>query len=412
MSNNQMTNLLTTILVIMIGILVFLSVIYIVLKIKESKKQKAREKDIPINKKEETASNEKSAVTYSKKSIFSFMKFDKIEDDMIVRKNGTKFLMVVECQGINYDLMSGVEKNSIEQGFLQFLNTLKHPIQIYTQTRTVNLGSSIETYKDRLKVIENRFVTKQMEYNTKVNSQQFTEEQLSKERLEVVRERNLYEYGKDIISNTERMNLNKNILRRHYYIIISYIPEEINNQNIEKSEIRDIAFNELYTRCQSAIASLAVCGINGKILNSNELAELLYMAYNRDEADVYQLDQALNARYDELYVTAQDVLEKRMKVLDQKIEEEAIRKANEKLEEAVEEREKERAVRQKEKDMQELINQMAKMLIDENEELVGTEIAKSAKKKIDKENKGEGGKENEEKQKTTRRKKTTRGEQG
>lgn len=407
MSNNQMTNLLTTVLFIMIGVLVFLSVIYIVLKIKENQKQKAKENDIPMAKKEQTASNEKSTVTYSKKSIFSFMKFDKIEDDMIVRKNGTKFLMVVECQGINYDLMSGVEKNSIEQGFLQFLNTLKHPIQLYTQTRTVNLGSSIETYKDRLKVIENRYVTKQMEYNAKINSKQFTEEQLSKEKLEVVRERNLYEYGKDIINNTERMNLNKNILRRHYYIIISYIPEEINNQNIEKSEIRDIAFNELYTRCQSAIASLAVCGINSKILNSNELAELLYMAYNRDEADVYQLDQALNARYDELYVTAQDVLDKRMKALDQKIEEEAIRKANEKLNEAVEEREKEREVRKKERDMQELINQMAKMLIDENEELVGTEIAQSAKKKIDKENEGKGGKENEEKQKATRRKKTT-----
>ena len=67
---------------------------------------------------------------------------------------------------------------------------------------------------------------------------------------------------------------------------------------------------------------------------------------------------------------------------------------------------------EEEKEMQEFINQLEKMLIDENEELVGTEIAKSAKKKIDKENKGEGGKENEEKQKTTRRKKTTRGEQG
>lgn len=412
MNSNQMTNLLTTILFIMIGVLVFLSVIYVILKINENKKQKVREKDIPVAKKEEATGNEKPAVTYSKKSIFSFMKFDKIEDDMIVRKNGTKFLMVVECQGINYDLMSGVEKNSIEQGFLQFLNTLKHPIQIYTQTRTVNLGSSIETYKDRLKVIENRYVTKQMEYNAKVNSKQFTEEQLSKEKLEVVRERNLYEYGKDIINNTERMNLNKNILRRHYYIIISYIPEEVNNQNIEKSEVRDIAFNELYTRCQSAIASLAVCGINGKILNSNELAELLYMAYNRDDADVYQLDQALNARYDELYVTAQDVLDKRMKVLDQKIEEEAIRKANEKLTEAVEEREKEREVRKKEKDMQQLIDQMAKMLIDENEELVGTEIAQKAKKKIDKENKGEGGTENEEKQTTTRRKKVSGGKQG
>ena len=133
------------------------------------------------------------------------------------------------------------------------------------------------------------------------------------------------------------------------------------------------------------------------------------MAYNRDEADIYQLDQALNARYDELYVTAPDVLDKRMKVLDQRIEEEAIRKANEKLLEAAEESEKEREVRKKEQDLQALINKMAKMIIDENEELVGTETAEKAKEKIDQENRKnarKGGRENEEKQATaTRRRK-------
>ena len=32
---------------------------------------------------------------------------------MISQKNGSKYVMVVECQGINYDLMSEVDK--IEQ---------------------------------------------------------------------------------------------------------------------------------------------------------------------------------------------------------------------------------------------------------------------------------------------------------
>lgn len=409
MSNDQITNLLTTILFIMIGVLFLLSVVYIVLKLKENKKNNQnKEQTLSSNQKKGNADSEKGQIEYSKKSIFSFMQFDKIEDDMIIRKNSTKFLMAVECQGINYDLMSGVEKNSVEQGFLQFLNTLKYPIQIYTQTRTVNLGSSLAKYKERLKTIENRLITKQMDYNTKVNSKQYTDEQLTKEKMEVLRERNLYEYGRDIINNTERMNLNKNILRRHYYIIVAYTPEEINNSNIEKSEIKDIAFNELYTRCQSIIASLAVCEIHGKILNSNELAELLYVAYNRDDADIYQLDQALNAKYDELYATAEDVLDKRIKALDKKIEEEAIKKANEKLYEVVEEREKEREARKKEQDLQSLINKMAKMLIDENQQLVGTEIAKRAKEKIDNEDKGKGGEESEEKQtKTTRRRKKT-----
>lgn len=97
---------------------------------------------------------QKIAKEYTKESIFKFMDFDKIEDNMIVQKNGNRYLMVVECQGINYDLMSEAEKVSVEEGFLQFLNTLRHPIQIYVQTRTVNLNNSLEGYNKRLQEIE------------------------------------------------------------------------------------------------------------------------------------------------------------------------------------------------------------------------------------------------------------------
>ena len=40
--------------------------------------------------------------------------------------------MVLECQGVNYDLMSDMERTSVEQGFIQFLNTLRTEIQIYS----------------------------------------------------------------------------------------------------------------------------------------------------------------------------------------------------------------------------------------------------------------------------------------
>ena len=408
MSNNdQITNLLTIFLIVMVGILFILLIIFAVLKIKESNKNKPKKNKTKNNGKDGELT-EKEPIEYTKKSIFSFMQFDRIEDNMIITKKGKRFVMAIECQGINYDLMSGVEKVSVEQGFLQFLNTLRHPIQIYVQTRTVNLGSSIVNYKDRLKQIQDRLVSKQMELNSMMSSGDYTEEEIQKENMEVVRERNLYEYGRDIINTTERMSLNKNILRKHYYVIISYTPEEVNNPNFSKEEVKDMAFNELYTRGQSIISSLAVCEINGKILNSNELAELLYVAYNRDESEVYQLEQALNAQYDELYTTAQDVLDRKMAELDKKIEEEAIRKANDTLLAVAEEREKEREISKKENNLDDLVNRMAKMMIEENEK------AKETKKKIDEESKKtkktkeKGGDENEEKQKTTtRRRKTT-----
>ena len=306
MNNNELTSLLTTILIAMVFVLFFLIMIFFFIKMKNEKKKK-----MPAQ--AENKGTNTSTQGYDKQSIFNFMEFDKIEDNMIIQKNGTKYLMIVECQGVNYDLMSGIEKTSVEEGFLQFLNTLRHPIQIYTQTRTVNLDKSISTYKARIDQIEADLRAKEANYQAKLKSGRYSKEQLDKEFYELTKQRNLYEYGKDVIFNTERMSTNKNVLNKKYYIIIPYYPEDLGSTNFDKEEIKNIAFSELYTRAQSVIRTLSACGINGKILGSNLLAELLYVAYNRDEEEVYGLDKALAAGYDELYSTAPDVLDKKMK---------------------------------------------------------------------------------------------------
>ena len=407
MNNNQMINLLTILLGIMIGILVILCIVFLVLKVKSNKPKQKQEKKKEISKKEDRIATQ----TYNKESIFKFMEFDEIKDNMIVQKDGKRYLMVIECQGINYDLMSGLEKNSVEQGFLQFLNTLRYPIQIYIQTRTVNLGSSINAYKERVDDISKQYANKQIEYNQKVRSGQYSERELQKEKYELLRERNLYEYGVDIINNTERMSLNKNILSKHYYVIIPYYPEEASNGEYSKDELANIAFSELYTKAQSIISSLSVCGINSKILDSTELAELLYVAYNRDESETFSLRRALNSGYEDLYTTAPDVLDKRMKELDVKIEEDAIRKANEAVYDVIEENQKQKRVKQKEAELDKLIDQMAKALIEENKRSLGNDVAESAVEKIDNDSKKktkekEGGEEDGKKTKTTRRRVT------
>ena len=385
MSNDQISNILTIVLIVMIVILFVLVVVYLVLRAKTKKpKKQNKQDDLLVSKSSNTAKTAQSRtnpITYNKQSIFSFMEFDKIQDNMIIRKNGNKFLMVIECQGVNYDLMSGLEKNSVEQGFIQFLNTLRYPIQIYVQTRTVNLESGIAKYRDRVNTIGDRLLRKQMEYNRKQNMG-YSQAELNKAKLEVTREQNLYEYGVDLVNNTERMSLNRNILRKNYFVIIDYVPEDINTNNYGKDEIRSMAFSELYTKAQAIISALAVCNVNGKILDSNGLAELLYIAYNRDDAEIYDLEKALNAGYDELYSTGEDVLQKRIKELDNKIERDAQKLANDSLREAMAESEEQKRVREKEAKMDDLIKQMAQIIIDENQEIVGSEVAEKAKEKV------------------------------
>ena len=378
MTNNEIANLLMMVLGIMILILFCLIVIYIIIRIKSKQKEKTA-----INN-EQTSNKSKIQQMYNVQSIFNFMEFEKIEDNMIIQKKGKKFAMVVKCQGVNFDLMSNVEKGSVEQGFTEYLNTLRKPIQIYIQTRTVDLTGSLSTYKQRVRELGDKLSRKEFEYNQKVRSGNYDVSKLEGEKFEITKARNLYEYGPDIVNNTERMSLNKNILTKQYYIILSHYPEEANNDVYADEEINNIAFSELYTRAQSTISLLSVCGINSKILDSYELADLLYSAYNRDEAEVYDLKRAINAGYDSLYTTAQDVIDKRIKELDKQIEEEAIRKASTIVDEVRLEKENERKLKEKEKNIDDFIDQMVQMVLEENRSILGDDITDAAKEKVTK----------------------------
>lgn len=382
MGDNQISNFLTISLVVLVSVFFVLLVILLVLMFKErsqNKPNRTGNNGIP-----EENKNVKKDIEYTKNSIFSFMEFDKIEDNMIVRKNERQYIMVIECQGVNYDLMSGLEKNSVEQGFLQFLNTLRYPIQLYIQTRTVNLGSSINRYKTRINNIRNEYMRKQMEYNSMINTDEYTAREINNARFELIKSQNLYEYGLDIINNTEKMNLNKNILKKHYYVILSHIPEENTNTVYDKEEIKSMAFSDLYTKAQALISSLGVCDVTGKVLDSEELAELLYIAYNRDESETYQLDNALRAGVDELYSTAKNVLDKRMEEINAEISAQANIKANDAAVEAMMDQDKARRIKQKEERMNQLIDEVAKDLLDENEQILGEDVVNDAKKIIDK----------------------------
>lgn len=394
---NLLTMVLMIVLVIMVILLIALGIVFAYSKInkKEENENKAKE--------EVKNSKTKKFKDYRTGSVLDFMEFDTVVDNMISQKDGKRYVMVVECQGINYDLMSEAEKNGVEDGFVQFLNTLRHPVQIYTQTRTVNLDNSIQTYKEKIKEIEMAVEKQEMQYKQMQRAETYTKEQLDKAYFELTKQKNLYEYGKDIIYSTEKMSLNKNVLNKKYYVVIPYYVEELGENQFDKQEQRNLAFSELYTRAQSVVRTLAVCGINSSVMDSNELIELLYMAYNRDEAESYGLEKALKAGYDELYSTAPDVVDKQMRLLNEQIEQEALELATNKVNEA--RSEKQKALEEKKANKRDLIAELAQLIIEENTQIIGKDIAEEAINKID--TNEEGGTENvKEKAKRTRKRKT------
>jgi len=90
MTDNQITQLLTYLLFLMIFILCALVLVFIVVKMKDSKRKK-EENALKSTGEEETKTGSNTATRgYNKQSISKFMEFDKVEDNMIVQKNGNR----------------------------------------------------------------------------------------------------------------------------------------------------------------------------------------------------------------------------------------------------------------------------------------------------------------------------------
>ncbi len=257
-------------------------------------------------------------------SMSKFLAFDEIVDSMIVRKNGTQYVMVIQCKGINFDLLGEEEKLAVENGFTQFLNTLRFPVQLYIQTRSLNLKDSIEQYNEKVNEVKDDIV----KLDAQIRREKANGRLDLVRRLEFDRRRklNILEYGMDITKYVARMSQNRNVLQQNTYVVVSYYTAEFGGEieNYSREEINNIAFSELYTRAQTLIRALSSSGVSGRVINSEELAELLYIAYNRDDSELINIKRSVEAQYDSLYKTAKDVLDKQKEMIEEKVEKEAV----------------------------------------------------------------------------------------
>lgn len=281
-----------------------------------------------------TQQSTKDAV--KREDVFKFMEFDRVLDGMIVQKNGSRFTKAIKCKGINYDLMSEVEQLAVEEGFITFLNTLKYPIQLYVQAQNIDLRQTIRVYEKNIESLKAEYNDINSEYSKIASAFDVDEielQRVSKERDSVS---NVYEYAADMIKNVEKMNRNKKMLQRNFYILVSYNTSEITSvEKFNKSELIEMCSTELTTRCQSILGALASCSVSGTILDSNDLAQLLYNAYNRDDASLMNIKDSLDSGFYRLYTVSEDAFTKQQEQLEQYLDDRARLKALEAIKQAV-----------------------------------------------------------------------------
>lgn len=194
-----------------------------------------------------------------------------IRDNMLIMNDGS-FRAIVSCESINFDLMSGREREGVEFSYQSFLNSLYFPVQIFVRSQRVDIAP----YLDKL-----------------VNIRRNQDNML----LGVLME--------DYIGFIDAVARETNIMDKSFYIVVPYFPKgdlsalaaasksiftafTKKPQETQRIKIDQAAYtkakDELSNRINAVLTGLFQMGVKSRALNTNQLSTLYYNMYNPDTA--------------------------------------------------------------------------------------------------------------------------------
>ncbi|MDP1689318.1 MAG: hypothetical protein Q8L47_04290 [bacterium] len=195
-----------------------------------------------------------------------FIAISEIKNDVVYLKTGglRKILLV---SGINTELKSEEEQNTIFSLFQNFLNGVDFPLQLVVHSRKLNIENYLE-FLDSRRLIESN--------------------ELLKSGIE-----EYIEFIKSFVQDNA-------IMTKNFFIVVSYDPlissastgllnslpfigKRDAKSEEEKSEQENIA--QLNQRSEQVIASIRAVGLRAIALNNTELTELFYNLYNPETVE-------------------------------------------------------------------------------------------------------------------------------
>lgn len=195
-----------------------------------------------------------------------FLPFEDIQDNMICL-GGHKYRAVIEASSTNYNLKTDREKEIIELSFQRFINSLTFPITFFIQT----------------KVLDNSKMLNQLENELAETVDKYPQ---------------MKEYANNYLK--EMQNLNNfigNNKQKKKYIIIPY-EEATGLGNLNDNEKYEYSLNELKQRALLIVDGLSSIGVKASILNTEDLMDLIYSSYYKDNAS--QSENIVNKEFLEL----------------------------------------------------------------------------------------------------------------
>ena len=201
-----------------------------------------------------------------------------VRDGIVIMNDGS-FRAVVMCKAINFDLMSPQEREAVEYSYQGFLNSLYFPIQIFIRSQKVDLRPYIERLDKIRTEHENMLLAYLMDDYIAFMSDLATQTNVMDKKFYIVIP--LFptvELGKVV---GKAANAGKGFLSNVFGAKEQAIV--INEADLERAK------TELRNRVQSVLSGLQQSSIQALPLDTQELIELYYDAYNPDTATRQQL---------------------------------------------------------------------------------------------------------------------------
>lgn len=209
----------------------------------------------------------------SPKSTQDFVDVKEIKDGVLVLKDGS-LRAVLMCSSLNFALKSEENQVAIISQFQNFLNAIDFSVQIFVQSRKLNINPYLSLLEERYK-------------------KQSTD-------LMKIQVREYIDFIKDFTSNV-------NIMTKNFFVVVPFgsasanlqkgvtktlsglLPGKPKEEKVSREEAQKQSFEEKKIQLQQRLAvveqSLARVGIRTAKLGSDELVELFYKIFNPGEQE-------------------------------------------------------------------------------------------------------------------------------
>lgn len=184
-----------------------------------------------------------------------------IQDDVVVMKDGS-LRSVILTASLNFALKSEQEQTATVNSYVQFLNSLKFPLQIVIQSRKLNIDNYLAELEQKYKEQTNELL-----------------------KLQIAEYRN---YIAELIELGE-------IMSKRFYVVTPYSPISDGQRSffdrlqsafipatkvtLQRKKFLDRR-DHLMQRVNLVMSGLMGMGLNGVVLNTQNLIELYYQSYN------------------------------------------------------------------------------------------------------------------------------------